>query len=96
MIAVRDSLFNGGKYLSLDLNNIKKVPLQPHNFYMYVAYDPASNSNTLFLADTLPLDKMRRKPIIRNNKEKKIKGTKPLLSIGSKTDETLKASWTKE
>ena len=95
-IAVKDSLFGNNKYSSLDINNIKKVPFQEHYFHMHVSNDTISSIFTLYVADTIPLDKMRRKPIIRNNQEKKIKGTKPLLSIGSKVDETLKASWTKE
>ena len=95
-VAVKDSLFRSGKYQSLDINNIKKVPLQDHEFYMYVYNDTIGKNFMLYVADTLPLDNMRRIPIIRNNQEKRIKGTKPLLSIGSKVDETLKASWTKE
>ena len=62
---------------------------------MVVKNDTTLSKFYLYIADENPLDNMRRKPIIRNDKIKRIKGTKPLLSIGSKEDESLKASWTK-
>ena len=95
IIRVSDSLFGQNKFVSIDKNNIKKIPLQEHDFKMIVKNDTTLNKYYLYIADENPLDNMRRKPIIRNDKIKQIKGTKPLLSIGSKNDEYLKASWTK-
>lgn len=94
-IAVTDSLFHHDKYPTLDRNNLQKVPLRAHDFVMKVTNDTLLDSYTLYIADEKPLDAMRRKPIIRNDKVKRIKGTKPLLTIGSTIDESLKASWSK-
>jgi len=94
-ISVSDSLFGNGKFTSLDRNNIKRIPLQEHDFIMQVHNDTIINAYSLYIGDETPLDKMRRKPIIRNDKVKRIKGTKPLLTIGSREEESLKASWTK-
>ena len=95
IIMVSDSLFGHNKFISIDRNDIKKIPLQDHDFKMVVKNDTTLSKFYLYIADENPLDNMRRKPIIRNDKIKRIKGTKPLLSIGSKEDESLKASWTK-
>ena len=95
IISVADSVFGMNKYPSLNRYNLKQVPLQNHDFVMTVKNDKIINSSFLYIADENPLDKMRRKPIIRNDKVKRIKGTKPLLTIGSIKDESLKASWTK-
>jgi hypothetical protein len=93
IVAVTDSLFNRGKYPFLDKSNLKKIPLQEHYFVMKINNN--FNTSFLYIADEQPLDEMRRKPIIRNDKPKRIKGTKPLLSIGSTKDESIKVSWTK-
>ncbi len=94
-VSVSDSLFGNQKYATLDKNTLSKIPLQDHDFVMVVKNDSTTKDDFLYIGDENPLDKMRRKPIIRNDKVKKIKGTKPLLSIGSKTDESLNVSWTK-
>ncbi len=93
---IEDSLYRNGKFKTLNKSNIAKVPELDHNFHMVVTNDTAYNEYKLYIVDTLPLDKYRRKPIMRNGKEKKIKGTKPLLSIGSTKDESLEASWAKQ
>jgi hypothetical protein len=95
IVLVKDSLFGHQKFMSLDQKNIKKVPLRNHNFVMEVQNDTISMNFYLYIADEQPLDNMRRTPIIRNDKAKRIKGTKPLLSIGSKDDESLNISWSK-
>jgi hypothetical protein len=94
-VSVSDSLFGHGKYQYLMTKNIKKVPLQTHSFIMEVHNDSTLKTSYLYIGEEQPLDKMRRKPIIRNDKVKRIKGTKPLLTIGSREDESLKSSWTK-
>lgn len=92
---IEDSLYRNGKFTKLDKQNIAQVPEMKHDFSMVVTNDTAFNEYKLYIVDTIPLDKYRRKPIIRYGKEKKIKGTKPLLSIGSTNDESLEASWAK-
>ena len=94
-ISVSDSLFGNNKFNSILREDIGKVPLQEHNFVMEVHNDTVSMAFSIYIGDENPLDNMRRKPIIRNGKVKRIKGTKPLLTIGSRDDESLKASWTK-
>lgn len=95
IVLVSDSLLGNDKFKSLDINKIDQVPLQDHSFVMEVTNDTTSQLYFLYIGDETPLDEMRRKPIIRNAKIKKVKGTKPLLTIGSRIDESLKASWTK-
>lgn len=92
---IKDSLFRNNKFKNLNTSRISKVPRTDHNFEMVVSNDPVFNEFKLYIVDKKPIDKYRREPIVRNGKEKKIKGTKPLLYIGSTKEESLEASWTK-